>query len=320
MMKKLIALLTAMAIVGSISAQSKTAYLDLYQRGGAMHLKTTLIFNNKPIYLGKKNLGEVLNMLAESGWEVDKTLNVKRLGISITRHKFHIVLKKKYQAGENPFDGLLATKQQTESPIRTAEQPQKQTPKSQQVQEQAEETIPENINSEYPVPVPVEFNKISAAPNEIIYFTNDQSIAEQRFPAQSNLLRNSYGNGQGILLFNDPITSIPNKAFYSCKNLTHVSLPEGITAIGNYAFCFCSNLEAIFIPKTVTHIEKFAFSDCFHLSSIYCQAVTPPELGTWALPNVPKECKIYVPAGSEETYKKADGWKKYASQIVGYDF
>ena len=79
-MKKLIALLAAMAIAGSISAQNKTAYLDLYQRGGAMHLKTTLIFNNRPVYLGKKNLGEVLNMLAESGWEIDKTLNVRRGG------------------------------------------------------------------------------------------------------------------------------------------------------------------------------------------------------------------------------------------------
>lgn len=70
-----------------------------------MHLKTTLIFNNRPVYLGKKNLGEVLNMLAESGWEVDKILNVRRLGI--TRHKFHVVLKKEYQAGENPFEQTL---------------------------------------------------------------------------------------------------------------------------------------------------------------------------------------------------------------------
>ena len=106
-MKKLIALLATMAIIGSISAQSKTAYLDLYQRGGAMHLKTTLIFNKKPVYLGKKNLGEVLNMLAESGWEVDKTFNVRRFGFWVTRHKFHVVLKKEYQAGENPFEQTL---------------------------------------------------------------------------------------------------------------------------------------------------------------------------------------------------------------------
>ena len=70
-----------------------------------MHLKTTLIFNNRPVYLGKKNLGEVLNMLAESGWEIDKTLNVRRVCWfwPFTRHKFHFVLKKEYQAGENPF-------------------------------------------------------------------------------------------------------------------------------------------------------------------------------------------------------------------------
>ena len=78
-MKKLITVLAAMAIVGAVSAQSKTAYLDLYQRGGAQHLRTTLIFYQEPIYLGKKNLGEVLNMLAGLGWEIDKTLHVRRI-------------------------------------------------------------------------------------------------------------------------------------------------------------------------------------------------------------------------------------------------
>ena len=72
-----------------------------------MHLKTTLIFNNRPVYLGKKNLGEVLNMLAESGWEIE--LNVRRVCWfwPFTRHKFHFVLKKEYQAGENPFEQTL---------------------------------------------------------------------------------------------------------------------------------------------------------------------------------------------------------------------
>ena len=108
-MKKLITLLAAMVIAGSVSAQSQTAYLDLYQRGNGQHLRTTLIFNQEPIYLGKKNLGEVLNMLAELGWKVDKTFAVRRIGIPITRHKFHIILKKEYQVGENPFEGLTLT-------------------------------------------------------------------------------------------------------------------------------------------------------------------------------------------------------------------
>ena len=30
--------------------------------------------------------------------------------------------------------------------------------------------------------------------------------------------------------------------------------------------------------------------------------------------------KIYVPTESVEAYKSADGWSKYADDIVGYDF
>ena len=134
-MKKLITLLAAMAIFGSISAQSKTAYLDLYQRGGAQHLRTTLIFNKKTIYLGKKNLGEVLNMLAESGWEVDKILNVRRLGI--TRHKFHVVLKKEYQAGENPFAEVQT------NVIKSLKQ--ERTPMQESYSNQENVTIQENV-------------------------------------------------------------------------------------------------------------------------------------------------------------------------------
>ena len=111
-MKKLIVLLAITAMALDVSAQTKTAYLDLYQRGGAQHLRTTLMWNERPVQLGKRNLGEVLNMLSECGWEVDHTLSrksyVKRIfwGWPYTRHKFHIILKKEYREGEDPFVGL----------------------------------------------------------------------------------------------------------------------------------------------------------------------------------------------------------------------
>lgn len=107
-MKRSLLIMALMTVLGA-SAQTKTAYLDLYQRGGAHHLKTSLNFEQKTIFLGIKNLGEVLNMLSELGWEVDQTINVRRAGIPVTRHKFHIILKKEYQAGEDPFDGLIFT-------------------------------------------------------------------------------------------------------------------------------------------------------------------------------------------------------------------
>lgn len=107
-MKKLHFLLLVTLTTISVSAQTKTAYLDLYMRGGGQHLKTTLIFNGSPIYLGRTNLGTTLNTLAQLEWEVDNKIEVERHPFfsMFTRHKFHIILKKVYQEGEIPFNGL----------------------------------------------------------------------------------------------------------------------------------------------------------------------------------------------------------------------
>lgn len=114
-MKKLITLMAALAITCGVSAQTKTAYLDLYQRGGGLHLKTNVSFDQKSISLAKTNLGETLNALSEMGWSVDQTFTIRRHGVPITRHKFHVILKKEYTNGENPFEGLRQLKQETKN-------------------------------------------------------------------------------------------------------------------------------------------------------------------------------------------------------------
>ena len=318
-MKKLIALLAAMAIAGSISAQNKTAYLDLYQRGGAMHLKTTLIFNNRPVYLGKKNLGEVLNMLAESGWEIDKTLNVRRVCWfwPFTRHKFHFVLKKEYQEGENPFDGLFFTKQSSHINDKNIQNTTRS--KSQQSDDPAFDNK-RNTTTQQSF-VQTEIEEVIPTPNDIIYFTNDNASIVLNNPlTESKDVRNIIKNNQGLISLGEKITAIPNKTFYSCQNLIQINLPEGISSIGRSAFYNCSNLETIFIPKTITLIEKYAFWGCFNLKSIYCQAINPPKLGSWTFIHIPKNSKIYVPMESVDAYRQAYGWEKYADKIVGYDF
>lgn len=216
-----------MAVIGSISAQNKTAYLDLYQRGGAQHLRTTLLFNQKKIYLKRKNMGEVLNMLAELGWEADweagKTNYLGRITLLrlFYRHKFHIILKKEYQTGENPFDGINYTLMQ-------------------------------------------EKNTIQKGP--VIHIQEDA-------------------------------TAIRDSEFYKRRELKEVHIHENIIRIGIRAFGYCTNLTAI-----------------------YCEPLTPPKVGLMAFQGVSKYAKIYVPKASVDTYKTANGWKKYADQIVGYDF
>ena len=58
------------------------------------------------------------------------------------------------------------------------------------------------------------------------------------------------------------------EAFYGCKNLTKVTLPEGVTIIDSHAFGNCSSLSSVKIPDNVTIIGSNAFSGCSSLTSI----------------------------------------------------
>ena len=49
------------------------------------------------------------------------------------------------------------------------------------------------------------------------------------------------------------VTNICSFAFFGCKNLTNVTIPEGVTSIGSYAFNAC-NLTSMEIPASVTAI------------------------------------------------------------------
>ena len=106
----------------------------------------------------------------------------------------------------------------------------------------------------------------------------------------ANIVSNTYEDGKGIIKFDGDVTSIGNGAFYSCTNLTSVTIPNSVTSIGDYAF-----------------------TNCTYLKTITCEAENPPTLGAYNyLSNV---TVVYVPAGSVEAYKAATNWTQYASKI-----
>ncbi|MBR2476991.1 MAG: leucine-rich repeat domain-containing protein [Clostridia bacterium] len=65
-----------------------------------------------------------------------------------------------------------------------------------------------------------------------------------------------------------PVTSIGDAAFYTCSNLTNITLRNGITSIGNQAFCDCKSLTNISIPQSVTSIGESVFYGCSSLTRI----------------------------------------------------
>ena len=87
------------------------------------------------------------------------------------------------------------------------------------------------------------------------------------------------------VIFHPSVNIIQRAAFYDCRSLERVTIPDTITRIGNVAFrdCVslrflrlstnleyighrafrgCSSLEAVFLPPTVTSIGNMAFSNC----------------------------------------------------------
>ncbi len=114
----------------------------------------------------------------------------------------------------------------------------------------------------------------------------------------------------------ESVTTIGSYAFKNCSSLTSINIQKGVTTIGYSAFYGCSSLTSINIPESVTSIGYEAFGVCSSLTSTYIKATSLSTYGSNAFYNSPTT--IYVPSGSEETYKA--GWPDYESRIVGYDY
>ena len=63
----------------------------------------------------------------------------------------------------------------------------------------------------------------------------------------------------------DSVTSIGDRAFYDCNNLTSVFIPDNVTSIGVEAFNNCEKLTSITIGSGVTSIGSSAFENCCKL-------------------------------------------------------
>ena len=98
----------------------------------------------------------------------------------------------------------------------------------------------------------------------------------------ANIISNIYENGQGIITFDGPVTSIGDFAFYECSQLWTITLPESVTSIGNSAFDQCVMLSSINLPESITSIGSQAFFYCIALNEITIPMnVTSIEWGTF---------------------------------------
>ena len=115
------------------------------------------------------------------------------------------------------------------------------------------------------------------------------------------------------------VTSIGPSAFYYCRTLSSVTIPNSVTKIGYSAFQNCWSLSSVVIPESVTSIDSEAFYNC-DLGKVYCLAENAPVTDNSAFSSeygyVYDWAKLYVPAGSIDSYKATSPWSKFGT-IIG---
>lgn len=151
------------------------------------------------------------------------------------------------------------------------------------------------------------------------------------------------------LTIGEGVTRIGDYAFMLCSFVTEVVIPESVTSMGDWAFWECSSLEMITFEKgsklesisgvrdlgafdgainlttvdmsectQVKRIDEYTFYGNSNLRLFKIGTEIPPTCKDYTFYNINPYSVLKVPSGCTDAYKKATGWKKFAS-ITGLD-
>ena len=100
--------------------------------------------------------------------------------------------------------------------------------------------------------------------NKVFYRVT--SIGDRAFEDCNNLTS---------IIIPDNIMSIGDMTFSRCYALTEIVIPDSVKSIGYEAFELCSSLKSIVIPARVTEIKECAFVGCKSLTSVIVDEGNP---------------------------------------------
>ena len=106
----------------------------------------------------------------------------------------------------------------------------------------------------------------------------------------------------------DGVTTINAGVFANNTALTTVNLSAELTTVEARAFKGCTALPIIRFRTQIASIGAEAFKGCSALRSVYCDAVTPPSIGTDAFANCHESLAAHVTAGNLSAYQASPAW------------
>ena len=134
-------------------------------------------------------------------------------------------------------------------------------------------------------------------PSHVTLPANAKKLAREAFKNQNNL--------ESVNLMN--VEVIDQDAFMGCSKLATVEMPI-VKVIEGGAFR-ASGLRDVVLPASLQKIERGAF-DTAAVQNVTCKATTPPTIDPYAFrTSGGTNRKLYVPAGSIESYYNDSAWR-----------
>ena len=134
-------------------------------------------------------------------------------------------------------------------------------------------------------------------PSHVTLPANAKKLAREAFKNQNNL--------ESVNLMN--VEVLDQDAFMGCSKLATVEMPI-VKVIEGGAFR-ASGLRDVVLPASLQKIERGAF-DTAAVQNVTCKATTPPTIDPYAFrTSGGTNRKLYVPAGSIESYYNDSAWR-----------
>ncbi len=101
-------------------------------------------------------------------------------------------------------------------------------------------------------------------------FSNNTSIETIAIPQSVTSIGDMAFSGSSLTTLHIPgsVQEIGSSAFVNCKQLSSLTLSEGLERICSNAFLRCQSLTTLHIPGSVSEIGPYAFQDCTNLSTL----------------------------------------------------